>query len=88
MTVQEHYEKLEGELPGKTKVNAIDPRTIEVDLGDEMSMDKLDILPEIIDTLKEKGYTVNGEPIVTTGYRGAMEEALLLRVPIEKIKDY
>lgn len=88
MSVQDHYDNLKGELPGDTEVNLIGHRSIEVDLGDSLTLKESDIALRVVKSVKRNGYEINGEPFITAGYRGACDEALLLHIPIERIEDY
>lgn len=85
MTVQEHYDYLDGEFDGEVTVNSIKHGEIELDLGDGSSISNLTTTSQnVVETLKELGYTPTSEPVVMPGYRGAHNQALLMTIKVDE----
>jgi len=85
MTVQEHYDYLRDVFDNGITVNRIKHGEIELDLGDENTIPSLVTASQnVTEALEELGYTVSSEPTVVPGYRGAYNQALLMKIEIDE----
>ena len=85
MTVQQHYDRLNGEFDNGVEVKGITTAYIELDLGNSVRFDEVEsIVSSAMETLEDVGYSIDNVPKVFPGYRGACDEALLVLVEIEE----
>ena len=83
-TVQEHYDYLGEAFEDGVRVNMINPdSSIEFDMGDSATVsDLVTASSRVQNTLEDLGYTPTSELVVSAGYRGACNEALVMTVEI------